>query len=199
MDSCGSLVGCNQDLNCSQFFDKGRAGYYWILKGVEGLHDKFADIHDRFQSATIQNILLVDDMKTDFAEPPPTGGLASFISAAFVIGAGAVGVAGASGPVGGLMTVIVGIMGAITAAAPEKVDKNSAKQTLLNMFNSTEPGFVNTLSLATGNTQGGDYNSLPSGGFNEYDSPVANCKLSICIGGALGAVLIFLLRSLQRQ
>lgn len=179
MDSCGTLGGCNKDLVCRDFFDKNRASYYWILQGVEGLHQKYETIHEKLQDTTIIKILRINEISDDFSKPPPSNAFASYISAAFVVGAGGISAVGGANPaIAGLMTVIVGIFSGISAGSEpgNMVDTDDLEKTLVNMFNSIQGTIEDNLSLATGNTHGGDYSSLPNGGFTEYDSPVANCK-----------------------
>jgi len=183
MDSCASFTsGCSVVLDCEAFFNKSRAGYYWPMKAVQLLHEKFDSIHEKLQDITIVNTLRVKDIAKDFSEPPVSMKWASYLSASFVVGAGAVSsIAGANPAIGGLATVLVGIFSGLAAGTPpgHNVDPDALQDTLVKLFQSVNAKLEDTMILAVGNVPGGDYASLPNYGVSKWKTPVANCKIAL--------------------
>ena len=98
LQGCGIIGGqCNPPIDCTSMVENSKPAAYYVLAALKGFHAKINAAHENLQDTTIDNILALSQISTDFSAPASFNSLAAvagLISSSLFLVGGVGGIAG---------------------------------------------------------------------------------------------------------
>ncbi|KAK3720009.1 hypothetical protein LTR37_004132 [Vermiconidia calcicola] len=127
LGGCGVIgSGCAPDIDCEDWAGRGYGPHYWAIQGLVGMHDKLNVAHEYLQDETLENLMSLSEISTDFTAPSTwltDDDLYAVLGAVFYMIGGAAGGLGLGAAAAGSAVARLGVVKAGRARTQREIDK----------------------------------------------------------------------------